>query len=46
VLSAKVPMPLPAIVVTAPVATSMRRTRWLDWSATAMVLPSGENATP
>jgi hypothetical protein len=44
--SAKEGLPLPAIVVTAPVATSMRRTRWLYLSATPMVLPSGEYATP
>jgi hypothetical protein len=44
--SAKVAPPLPARVVTAPVATSISRARLLAWSATAMVLPSAEYATP
>jgi hypothetical protein len=38
------PLPLPASVVTAPVATSISRTRLLFASATAMVLPSAEYA--
>ena len=38
--------PLPASVVTAPVATSARRILWLNMSATSSTLPSGLIAMP